>query len=683
MIGKSLITTDLFSNPFEEINANVIDSKRIVEYWCNPFELGLLTNFDEHKFRTSKIPIILQGSRGSGKTTILKYYSFPAQLERSELHQEKSVLKRIKAEGEIGFYYRCEESFVSTFTAIFKKLKPEQWTSYFECYIELIFAEKILEMLLLLKERGEIEALPSIAITRILSKVGTDVISGGISVELLHDLIHKNVVYFEQYKNRIAFMEEKFDPQLFVDIFSLSSAIVKEIKALIPEFKNVLFVLMVDEYENLNNEIQKRFNTIIKFVKPEISIRIGRRSEGVFTTETVNDVEYLRENHDYFLASLGNEQNINIIKKYFSDVANRRFQKTDFLFSKDGSFDIVQMLGDKEDLLEECLEICGGRKLHLDMILKQSSELNRDPQKRKEIIDIIKNDENPIAETINALWVIRNNQNKKDRALYAAAAMESYFKGMEGEGVSKFRSDYSNKYRYAITVYICSVYKREKMYYGFNALSHLSNGNVRTFINFCQSIINEALFYEKSKFLKTGRISKETQSSAIKKFARSEFESICSVVYAGDKIKTLISNLGNSFSIYHKDRRIRYPETTQFAFDKSRLYREDVEVIKTAESWAIIVRREKEQRTSAGVEERTELCHMNKMFSPLFNISYRTRGGINLRLSSEEMHSLLVSASFYPESVRKLMAGQDIDQQITINESNIQLSLFDMGLNNG
>ena len=110
MIGKSLITTDLFSNPFEEINANVIDSKRIVEYWCNPFELGLLTNFDEHKFRTSKIPIILQGSRGSGKTTILKYYSFPAQLERSELHQEKSVLKRIKAEGEIGFYYRCEES---------------------------------------------------------------------------------------------------------------------------------------------------------------------------------------------------------------------------------------------------------------------------------------------------------------------------------------------------------------------------------------------------------------------------------------------------------------------------------------------------------------------------------------------------------------------------------------------
>ena len=39
-----------------------------------------------------------------------------------------------------------------------------------------------------------------------------------------------------------------------------------------------------------------------------------------------------------------------------------------------------------------------------------------------------------------------------------------------------------NKYRYAITVFICSVYKRPKLYYGFNAICYLSNGNTRTFI---------------------------------------------------------------------------------------------------------------------------------------------------------------------------------------------------------
>ena len=161
------------------------------------------------------------------------------------------------------------------------------------------------------------------------------------------------------------------------------------------------------------------------------------------------------------------------------------------------------------------------------------------------------------------------------------------------------------------------------------------------------------------------------------KFSKSEFDSICSVVYAGDQIKRLISNLGNSFSIYHKDRRIRYPETTQFAFDESQIYQIDKEVFRTAESWAIIIRRAREQRISAGFHERTELCYMNKMFAPLFNISYRTRGGVNLTLNKDEVHSLLNSDTFYPESVKKLISGQVIDQMISTNE-NRQISLFDL-----
>ena len=81
MLNNGIINSkDTFENPFEDINANVLEPKKIVEYWCSPFAQGLLSNFDEHKFRTSKIPIILQGSRGSGKTTILKYFSYPSQI---------------------------------------------------------------------------------------------------------------------------------------------------------------------------------------------------------------------------------------------------------------------------------------------------------------------------------------------------------------------------------------------------------------------------------------------------------------------------------------------------------------------------------------------------------------------------------------------------------------------------
>ena len=407
MLGDPVDLRSTFNNPFEEINANVLDLKRLVEFWCNPFEIGLLTNFNENKFCTSKLPIILQGSRGSGKTTILKYYTFNAQVERSNIHGEVSVLARIKKEGETGFYYRCEESFVATFIAIFQKVSPEHWTNLFECYIELIFSQQILEMLSCLRDRQEIEELPTQAIKDILDQVNMKGHDECCSIDSLYRIVHNWIVYFEQYKNRAMFSNEQFCPEIIVNFCSLSKSIVNVVKNVIPELKDVLFIFMIDEYENLNEELQKRINTIIKFIGTEVSLRVGRRSEGLFTTETINDVEYLRENHDYFLASLDEERDILKIRKYFLEVSNLRFQKFANRLPEQVNWNIINMLGDNEDLISECKDICGQQNKHLELVLKQSKELAHDEELRKKIIDIISNSENPIAETLNALWVIR------------------------------------------------------------------------------------------------------------------------------------------------------------------------------------------------------------------------------------------------------------------------------------
>lgn len=675
MTGTIENMTDSFSNPFDEINANVIDFKKIVEYWCDPFESGLLSNINEQNFRLSKIPVILQGSRGCGKTTILKYFSFPAQVERSILNKEKSVLNRIKDEKEVGFYFRCEESFISTFIAIFRNVSPDNWSKFFECYIELIFAQKILDMLFTLKDRGEIKALPNDVVKSILLNYVTDQQQDNLDMKDLYDLLHQGVVYFEQYKNRILFTNEKFEPSIFVGIFSISENIITNIKSTIPEFKDVIFLLMIDEFENLNQDLQRLFNTIIKFVKPDISIRIGRRSEGKFTTGTVNDIEYLSENHDYCLAKVGNEQKINLLKKYFSKVASLRFRKTDYLQLEGESTDISSMLGVKEDLLKECRAICDNRKLHVEYVLKQVDKLAADENLRRTIINIIKNDDNPIAETLNALWVIRaKSGDYKSEAIYAAKTMHAYFSDQESAGVKKYKNDYNNKYRRAIAIYICYAYKKEKKYYSFNTLSHLSNGNIRTFINLCQSIINYAMFYEKNSFVKTGKISELAQNRAIRNFSKSEFDDICSVVYAGDKIRRFVLNLGNALSEYHKDKKIRYPETTQFTFDETLLYPEDAEILHTAESWSIIIKKEKVQRASAGIKERKELYYMNKMFTPLFNISYGTRGGVNLRLGQGDIHNLLHDDSYYPKCVVRLLSGKAGE----VLEMLPEMSLFDL-----
>lgn len=636
---------DTFKNPFEDINANELNPEQINDYWCSPFSKGLLTDFDENSFRTNKVPIILQGSRGSGKTMILKYFAFPAQFERSKKNKKESYLDLVKLEGSIGFYFRCDDSFIKTFQTLFEGNKG---TACFEHYLELALCSKILEMIRKVLNSGELKDLD---IEEFVKTTTNNYIKNIDTLQLLEDFISDQIQYINSYRNRVAFTNEEFRPQNVMTLFSLSNNMIDYLKENISEFRDVIFVLMIDEFENLTKDLQRRFNTLIKFVRPNITIRVGRRSEGIITTETVNKEEYLRKNHDYFLASLEKEydkKDNNAYREYFLDIAKRRFS----IYVNDGKeYDLLRMLGDRENLDLECRENCRGRNKHIESILKQAKEIEEDSRLCSEIIQIISNKENPIAETLNALWVIRakNNKTNKDFDFLQVAhnvknIMHGYFNKENSDEIKKYGDDYTNKYRYAITVYICSVYKRPKLYYGFNAISYLANGNTRTFINLCRAIISDALFYENDTFRRTGVITKETQSRAIHNYSQEEFDEVCAIITYGYNIRNLIINIGNVFSVYHKDKRIRYPETNQFTFDVSALQlfnSDDFNIIQMALSWAMIIKRERLQRLTAGSSQKGYIYHINKIFYPIFNISYRTRGGVNEEFSSDEIHEML------------------------------------------
>ena len=84
-----LITQQLnsFENPFDDINANILDPEQILNFWCNPFTIGGLKDFSEQKFRTQRLPIILQGSRGSGEDNNTEILLLPSP--KREIKTEK------------------------------------------------------------------------------------------------------------------------------------------------------------------------------------------------------------------------------------------------------------------------------------------------------------------------------------------------------------------------------------------------------------------------------------------------------------------------------------------------------------------------------------------------------------------------------------------------------------------
>ena len=204
----------------------------------------------------------------------------------------------------------------------------------------------------------------------------------------------------------------------------------------------------------------------------------------------------------------------------------------------------------------------------------------------------------------------------------------------------------------------------------------------RTFINLCREIIANALFYESDSFFEKITVSPSIQSKAIHKFSADEFDDICSIIQNGESIRKLILNIGNTFALFHKDRKVRYPETNQFVSDYLTLESEGKDTLQMAQRWSMIIKRSTPQRLSMDINKRGDIFYINRVFSPLFNISYRFRGGFNVFIKPNEL-STMCSEICTPPIVCKLLGNvedQNSFDMISVDEQ--QPSLFDEDFGN-
>ena len=657
-----------FKNPFDDFNASLINTDKIVEFWCDPVvknqkELLSLPVFFEHK-----MPFIIQGSRGSGKTMIFKYYSYEAQ--KVVAKSKGKILDHLSNCGGIGFYFRCDPPFINSLKSVCINSSLEEWDEVFSYYMQMTLSLNILNMIFDLEEEEEIDAsIVNCALVKYISnQFGLVSI---IDVNSLYNVISGEIKKIQDYKNLSVFMDEK---QPFVKKFSpcsLADELIAFLKDNISPFHNLNFVLMVDEYEALPDELQRSFNTMLKYANDKISIRLGRRTEKNITTATINETEYLRINNDYLLIDLDEKIGINDSKKYFYEVAQKRLN----LVFENHPIDAKKLFGDSEDLLGECINIAGDKKDHIIKILKTDSRINN--TQIEQIVSIISYPTNPIMEMLNALWVIRDKSiDKIESAKYAKNSMLEYIEKKPTQAAKKYYLDYENKYRYSLTVLLCSIYKKNKLYYGFNTISHLSNGNTRVFINLCREIISDALFYETDNFFEKLCISPSVQSRAIHKFSAKEFDDICSIIRYGDNVRKLVLNLGNMFSEFHKDRKVRYPETNQFVLDQLELDVQSAETLNMALRWSLIIKKSVPQRLSMDINKRGDIFYVNRVFSPLFNISYRTRGGFNVSILKDEFPNMCYDI-FTPKAIEKVRSEKAESKKEELDNS-AQLTFFSL-----
>lgn len=233
-------------------------------------------------------PCIIQGGRGSGKTTVLRGLSYLGQFALNGNNVE--AFDRVPY---IGVYYKANSNHVRVFQG--KGIPEERWRDIFAHYYNLIVATEILHFLKWHKEYSfNDEELSEHTCRMIATSLHVEEeIKDSTSLCMALDMA---LISFQSNLNNIS---ADSIPKLSLAGVPID-IITKQVLSL-RQFRGKLFFLLVDEYENLLDGQQLVMNTLLKHTTDSYTFKIGVREMGWKVKTTLNKEEVLNDPADYVL----------------------------------------------------------------------------------------------------------------------------------------------------------------------------------------------------------------------------------------------------------------------------------------------------------------------------------------------------------------------------------------------
>ena len=615
-----------YKNPFAEFNSNTLSSQQIADLFAEPFDLFNISLSD---IISEKSSIIFEGGRGTGKTMLLRQFSYNVQ----KVYTNKiSFLEKIRNDKYIGIYFRVDNPLLRSFDLFANystdiKIVEKMFTHYFEL---TIFKEYI-ELVKLFMNDANIKIGDMkyknmvIELSRLISEDQT--IHKDDIDELLKFVIEQiNYIWDYQSKKAIDIDDNLvFKPSCGMILYGrLTNEFCKCSCLKDLGIDDVCIMLLIDEFENFSEDLQKVLNTAMRFTKDYgARLRIGMRPNGFKTYDTLTVDDFVKEGRDYRKVEFGNplinKSNNSLYPELLKKIAGKRLSLVPMLSGKN----IVDFLGEDEDLEKEAKDIVRGQTKHLETYLQEINKVRIVFNKSAINIDSLSRlrDENPLYEMENLRLLLKGEDIE-----YVIKAFEDYKNNVDSPEREKFSNDYDKKYKLSFVFVLSSIYRKEKKkYYGFVDFCQLSSGIIGCFLGLCRHTFDLAYFKDNDALF-SGKIDPNIQTDAACEYAYSERDMIQRIAKYGSKLQVFINNIGNAFSHVHKDIYIRYPETNSFPISK--LNEENKKLIDLACTWSLIIKKPNAQDTK-GNNNKQNIYILNRIFAPVFKISYRTRGGLN------------------------------------------------------
>ena len=634
---------NMYSNPFISCTARDMSYADVMKFWCSPFECYRI---NERTLNESVTPIIIEGARGSGKTMLLKHQSYFCQREK---YEDDSILKCIKEAGYLCAYFRYSADYSSLFESLncSEYLRSELFKNYFQLCLCMEIAKILSDV-----EKEFSDSEKERLWNHLSSITDTSITSCEAFVSWVETTIHKQdeIIRNSQYSD----IEEKAIHLTNMPLFRMIHAIHSDIELL----KDVLIIITIDEFENIGL-YQKEINTYIKQMNGEekYSFRIGVRPEGIVSNyKTDIGQEFLQDGRDFiqFKLEVPMRQITRQYKKFVTEVIDRRLHSIPLLDQL--NITIEKMLGSSENYDLEAKEIVRGRKKHLSDVL-----MGKTTEEAERIKDAI-SDDNPIVE---AYFVMRMK-----RGLPIEGIIQTKHDITSGDETAlslKYSTDMKNKYKAALLFWLLSVYVEPKLYYSLDTYLYLSCGSIYDFIGLCRNLFDELESDYFNTMDENARVSPKLQTHAAKKYAESQMEKLKINHEYGTKMWIFTRNMCNLFSFYHKgDLCVTYPETNQFyikgEFDSSGVSQE---IWRSLLKWGVVIKKSAYQRASLSENNKVQLCYINKIYYPIYNISCRIRGGYNVGLTDELWSEMLI-----PNADPEIIIKRRTDKKKTKKNSN-------------
>lgn len=675
--------TDLHrSNPFDLTKASDYSDAQVKEYWVDvgDAQKSLVTFIKP----TSLVPMFLLGGKGSGKTHLMRYCSSAVQ----ELRYS-NLRTAIEKEKYLGLYSIADGLNVHRFSG--KGQTEETWQSVFAYSFELWLAANLLTSLrpaladYELKSSAWNEALIKQVLQFFHVKPATEPRNFDELVEYLGALrtAVDVAVNNSAITRQLTGVTVLFNPGDLV--FGIPSVLAQLCDAL----QKTVFVYLIDEVENFTEQQQRFLNTLVRYRKGNVTLRIGARLYGVKTEATLGSGEPIKRDAEYerLVLDARLREDASQYEALAARLVLRRLQAAHAgtSISEQSLPEAFAELRTENFHQKVALDIVSSRdatgmeRPHLARFREAAAGLIADKSIVGTLVETLRIPEHPLLEKVNLLAFYKRISRGVD-VLALARTIQHDAANLLKSGAAA-APDYHELYSHFSSDLLAQLYRdygRKPVYAGFKTLVRLSQGVPRNLLSLLKHIHRRSSFGGEEPFVR-GKISIEAQVHGIYDASEWFWEDA-----QPDEHGSLVRNAVEQFATLARS--IRYSDSPSecdlccFLINPETLGNMSVQALKMAENWSFLLR----VKGNSGAKNDDRLLtkyQINPMLAARWGISESRRGAIELK---RDVADLLLSGADPASAQQAITARTETMYLPRLLEVNLvaradtgQASLFD------